>query len=29
MSDRVEGITLELPEEVEYNDEEHCDSCAI
>ena len=27
MSDRVEGITLELPDEVQY--EEDCDSCTI
>src|SRR6056300_699053 len=27
MADRVEGITLELPDEVEY--EEACDSCTI
>ena len=27
MSDRVEGVTLELPDEVEY--EEACDSCTI
>ena len=27
MSDRVEGVSLELPDEVEY--EEACDSCTI
>jgi len=27
MSDRVEGVMLELPDEVEY--EEACDSCTI
>ena len=28
MADRVEGVMLELPDEVQI-DEEHCDSCAI